>query len=100
MAYSSDYRQMILTKLKEGASFRELAEEYQLSPTTIQRWKKNPERKKRVFKPLKIDNELLKADVKAYPDDYQWERAQRFGCSQKSISRALKRIGMTLKKRR
>ncbi|WP_084601808.1 IS630 transposase-related protein [Suttonella ornithocola] len=66
----------------------------------MQRWKKNPERKKRVFKLLKIDNELLKADVKAYPDDYQWERAQRFGCSQKSIRRALKRIGMTLKKRR
>ncbi|SUO93476.1 IS630 transposase-related protein [Suttonella ornithocola] len=75
MAYSSDYRQMILTKLKEGASFRELAEEYQLIPTTIQRWKKNPERKKRVFKPLKIDNKLLKADVKSYPDDYQWKRA-------------------------
>ncbi|SUO94633.1 IS630 transposase-related protein [Suttonella ornithocola] len=87
------FLKLILTKLKEGASFRELAEEYQLSPTTIQRWKKNPERKKRVFKPLKIDNELLKADVKAYPDDYQWERAQRFGCSQKSISRALKKLG-------
>ncbi|WP_211268137.1 hypothetical protein [Suttonella ornithocola] len=41
MAYSSDYRQMILTKLKEGASFRELAEEYQLSSITIQRWKIN-----------------------------------------------------------
>ena len=98
MAYSSDYRQMILTKLKEGASFRELAEEYQLSPTTIQRWKKNPERKTRIFEPRKIDNDLLKADVRAYPDAYQWERAMRFNCSQKSISRALKRVGITQKK--
>ena len=98
MAYSSDYRQMILTKLKEGASFRELAEEYQLSPMTIQRWKKNPERKKRIFEPRKIDSDLLKADVQAYPDAYQWERAMRFNCSQKSISRALKRVGITQKK--
>lgn len=100
MAYSQDYRQMILSKLEEGASFRELAEEYQISTHTIQRWNKNPERKKRIFKPVKIDNDLLQADVEAYPDDYQWERAIRFGCSQKSISRALKRLGITLKKRR
>ncbi|MDN3454330.1 IS630 transposase-related protein, partial [Psychrobacter sp. APC 3350] len=49
MAYSEDYRQMILSKLEEGDSFRKLAAEYQLSPVTIQRWKKNPKRKQRVF---------------------------------------------------
>ncbi|WP_230586450.1 IS630 transposase-related protein [Gallibacterium anatis] len=63
MAYSQDYRQMILAKLEGGASFRELAEEFHLSTNTIQRWKKNPERKKRIVKPYKFDNELLKADV-------------------------------------
>ncbi|MDN3503495.1 IS630 transposase-related protein, partial [Psychrobacter sp. 5A.1] len=68
MAYSKDYRQMILSKLEEGDSFRELAAEYQLSPATIQRWKKNPERKQRVFRPLKIDNQKLIEDVATYPD--------------------------------
>ncbi|MDG6895842.1 IS630 transposase-related protein [Volucribacter amazonae] len=98
MAYSKDYRQMILAKLKGGASFRELAQEFQLSTNTIQRWKKNPERKKRIVKPDKIDNDLLKADVEAYPDDYQWQRAQRLGCSQNAICTALKRLGITRKK--
>ncbi|MDG6894426.1 IS630 transposase-related protein [Volucribacter amazonae] len=100
MAYSKDYRQMILAKLKGGASFRELAQAFQLSTNTIQRWKKNPERKKRIVKPYKIDNELLKADVEAYPDDYQWQRAQRLGCSPNAICTALKRLGITRKKRR
>ncbi len=49
MAYSKDYRQMILDKLDEGYSYRELAEEYQISTTTIQRWKKNIERKAYVY---------------------------------------------------
>jgi len=100
MAYSQDYRQMILAKLEGGASFRELAEEFQLSTNTIQRWKKNPERKKRIVKPYKLDNALLKADVETYPDDYQWQRAQRLGCSQNAICAALKRLGITRKKRR
>ncbi len=34
MAYSKDYRQMILSKLEAGYSYRELADEFQLSTTT------------------------------------------------------------------
>ncbi len=98
MAYSNDYRQMILAKLKEGSSFQELAQEYQISPTTIQSWKKNPERKKRISKPYKIDNDALRADVKAFPDDYQYQRAARFNCSQNGICNALKRLGISQKK--
>ena len=98
MAYSKDYRQMILTKLEEGDSIRQLAEEYQISTNTIQRWKKFPERKTRKFTPKKIDSDLLRADVAAYPDDYQHERARRFDCTQRGIGIALKRIGITQKK--
>ena len=98
MAYSKDYRQLILCKLEEGYSIQQLAEEYQISTNTIQRWKKFPERKKRQFTPTKIDDELLRADVDAHPDDYQHERARRFNCSQRAIGIALKRIGITQKK--
>ncbi len=98
MAYSKDYRQMILDKLEMGYSYRELVEEYQISATTIQRWKKNPEPK--VYKRVsyKIDNDALIADVKAHPDDYHYERARRFNCSDRGISKALKRLGITQKK--
>ena len=98
MAYSKDYRQMILSKLDEGYSFRELAEEYQISPTSIQNWKKRLERKQCKRVPSKIDNDALIADVKAYPDDYHYERARRFNCSDRGIGKALKRIGITQKK--
>ncbi|WP_442780644.1 IS630 transposase-related protein [Avibacterium sp. 21-599] len=47
-----------------------------------------------------IDNNLLKADVEDYPNDYQWQRVQRLGSSQNAIRFALKRLGITRKKRR
>lgn len=98
MTYSTDYRQMILDKLEEGYSYRELAEEYRISTTTIQRWKVQPEPKAYVYTVYKIDGEALKADVEAYPDAYQIERARRFNCDQRTIGRALKRLGITQKK--
>ncbi|WP_231858699.1 IS630 transposase-related protein [Xenorhabdus nematophila] len=48
--------------------------------------------------PTKISDETLIADVKNYPDDYQWERAKRLGVSQSAIHYALKRLKITVKK--
>jgi transposase len=98
MAYSLDYRRLILSKLESGASYRALARDYNLSKTTIQKWKKDINRKLRLSKPLKIDNDKLREDVAMYPDDYQHERAVRFNCSQRAIGIALKRIEITQKK--
>ena len=98
MAYSPDYRELIVSKLNEGATYRALERDYKLSRTTILKWKKDISRKLRVAKPTKIDNEKLKEDVELYPDDYQYERAVRFNCSQRAIGIALKRIGITQKK--
>ena len=89
---------MILSKVVEGDSVRQLADEYQISTNTIQRWKTYPERKSRKSTPNKIDDDKLRADVKIYPDDYQYERPRRFNCSQRGIGIALKRIGITQKK--
>ena len=49
--------------------------------------------------PSKIHDDALRADVEQYPDDYQYERAARFGCGKSSIGDALKRLGITVKKR-
>ena len=89
---------MILNKLEEGYSIRQLAEEYQISTNTIQRWKTFPKRRRRQFTPTKIDDDLLRADVDAYPDDYQHERDRRFNCTQRAIGITLKRISITQKK--
>ena len=41
--------------------------------------------------------ENLKIDVGLYPDAYQYERAERFGVSQRGIALALKRLGISYK---
>ena len=50
-------------------------------------------------KPSKVDDDALRADVEQYPDDYQYERAARFGCGTSTIGDALKRLNITVKKR-
>ena len=37
----------------------------------------------------------LREDVILYPDAYQYERAERFGVSQKAIDYALRRLRVT-----
>ena len=54
MAYSKDYRQMILAKLKAGETYRALSLEFGISKTTILNWKKQPERKVRASRTYKI----------------------------------------------
>ena len=36
--------------------------------------------------------------LEQHPDDYMYERAQRFGCSKSGIEAALKRLGISQKK--
>lgn len=98
MAYSQDFRQMILGKLEAGHSYRDLAYEYSISSTTIQNWKKQPERKQVLTRRRKIDLEALQRDVEQYPDDYQRERAVRFNCTQEAIRKALERLKISQKK--
>ena len=42
--------------------------------------------------------ELLGQDVGLYPDAYQYERAERLGCSRRGIGNALKRLKISRKK--
>ncbi|ULJ61929.1 IS630 transposase-related protein [Wielerella bovis] len=98
MAYSQDYRQMILTKLKSGQTYRELSLEFGISTRTIQNWRDKPERTVRTSYTHKIDLEQLAQDVKDYPDAFQRERAVRFNCTDRAIAKALKRLKLTRKK--
>lgn len=98
MTYSQDYRQMILAKLESGITYRTLEQEFNISKTTIQNWKKQLKRKIVTTCKGKIDMELLHQDVVQYPDHYQRERAERFNCTQRAIGIALKRLKITQKK--
>ena len=99
MTYSLDYRKQVLKSLDEGMTFAGAAEFYNLSPTTIQNWKRRVQSKAtRQTKPYKIPDDVLLNDVKEHPDDYQYERARRLNCSKTGIYHALKRLGISQKK--
>ena len=72
-------------------TFTQASEFYNLSPTTIQKWKKRLIPKiSRNTKPYKITDEALLQDIADYPDDYQYERVRRFGCSPTGICESVK----------
>ena len=99
MTYSLDFRMQVLKSIDDGMTFAEAAEFYNLSPTTIQNWKRRVHSKTtRQTKPYKIPNDVLLNDVKKHPDDYQYERARRLNCSKTGIYHALKRLGISQKK--
>jgi len=100
MSYPIHFRKKILAKLEEGQSIRAVAQHFEINKNTIVEWKKRIEIKRtRPRKPSKVDDDALRADVEQYPDDYQYERAARFGCGNSTIGDALKRLNITVKKR-
>jgi transposase len=100
MSYPEHFRKKILSKLEEGHSIRAVAQQFEIDKNTIVEWKKRIEIKRtRPRNPSKVDDDALRADVEKYPDDFQYERAARFGCGKSTIGDALKRLKITVKKR-
>jgi len=101
MTYSLDFRRKVLEiKEEEGLSLSGVAARFKISRNTVFKWSKNILARVGRNKPaVKIDMEALRHDVKVYPDAYQYERAERLGVSQTCIHFALKRLGVTYKKK-
>jgi len=106
MAYEKQFRQRVLSYMAEGHTQRATAELFGISTTTLKTWRRliktgegleiNPRRRK----PFKIDPEKLRAYVSSNPDAYVREIASEFGCVPSAIDKALKKLGITRKKRR
>ena len=101
MSYDIKFRQQVLrTREEKGWSFEQAGKHFGVGKQTVYNWSKRVEAVKRRVKPTtKIDMGDLKADIERYPDAYQYERAARFGVSQMGIWYALKRLGVTYKKK-
>ena len=106
MAYSIDYREAAIAYKQSGHTFKELKETFKITPHTYYQWLKLKEKtgslqfgnaKKRR---RKIDSDELKRAVEEKPDAYLRELAEKFHCSTTSIYKRLKRLKITLKKRR
>ena len=101
MTYSLDFRQKVFAyKAKKELTFEQTSEHFDIGIRTLFRWQSNIEPCSTRNKPAtKIDMEVLAQDVHDSPDDYQWERAARFNVTQPAITKALKRLNISYKKK-
>jgi len=105
MSYSKEIRIRALEYWEEGHTKEETAKVFKVSTSILQRWKSKLketgrlENKKRETTSPKIDLEKLKNYIKENPDKFQYEIAEKLGCSQAGICKALKRLKITRKKR-
>ena len=100
MSYPISFCQHVLSvRKKEGLTFEETSERFCVGIASLKRWSKRispkPYERKKI---RKLDPDKLAQDVLDRPDDYQYERAARFGVCQESIWQALRKLGVTHKK--
>ena len=100
MTYPACYRKKILAyKNKHNLSIREAAKHFKIGINSIVRWQIQPDPAKTKSRPpIKIPVEALRKDVEDYPDDFLYERAQRFGVTAVGVHLALKRLKLSRKK--
>ncbi|GFN47244.1 transposase [Candidatus Regiella insecticola] len=101
MTYPLKFRQHVLAiKEKEKLTYAKTASRFGVGMASLMRWNRRITPCTTHNKPAtKIDMEALAQDVATYPDDYQYERAQRFGVSAQGIRHALKRLRVSRKKK-
>lgn len=100
MTYGLSFRHKVFKiKASEGLTYEETAKRFGIGKTTLVRWHQRLTPLMNRNKPAtKVDMNILKQDIKDYPDAYQHERAERLQVSQAGIWYALKRLGVTYKK--
>ena len=99
--YDIRFRKKVLEiREKEGLSIRAVAKRFGISFRSIVSWLKTlePKVKRKPYK-TKIDYEALKEDIRLHKDSFYYERAHRLGASKSGIEYAMKRLGITYKKK-
>ena len=103
--YSKDLRERAIKYLLSGHSYRETAKTFSVGMPALGRWKKMLEEqgdfqdkpRRKFFR--KIDPKKLEEYLNEHPDAYLREIAGVFGCSIAAVSKAIKSMGYTKKKR-
>lgn len=94
MGYSKDFKDKVIEIMtRDQLSVRKAAQYFNVSTQSTVR-KPIPGR------PVKITEAQILADIEKYPDDYQYERAERLGVSTHAVFNALHKAGISRKKRR
>jgi len=92
--------------LEEGHTWAQAQATFKISTTAINSWRQKYKETGEIKdapmpprKPKKLDPEKLKAYMEEHPDAYLKEIGEAFGCSDTAVRKALRRLGMTRKKR-
>ena len=106
MAYSIDFRKRAIAFLDADHTGKELYEAFKIYPSTVNSWRKLLE-KTGSLEPQypqtragKIDLKELERALERSPDATLSEFAKQFNCTKQSVFTALKKLKITLKKRR
>jgi len=105
MAYDNKFKTKTIEYRKKGNSVRKTAEAFGISTNTLNTWlKEYDEHGEFIIKPkpannTKLTEQALLSYYEDNPDSYQDETAKHFGVTQAGVSKALKRLGITRKKR-
>jgi len=100
MAYSLDFRQRVFKiKQEEELTFEQVSKRFGVSMRSLFNWSNRIEPRATRDRPAtKIEMEKLEEDVRQRPDDFQYERAERFKVSPNAILYALRRLKISHKK--
>lgn len=106
MSYDNKFKKRVLAFLDKGHSQQETSVVFGIGTTTIKEWRKRSaagtlfDINVRRRQPKKIHPDQLQAYISSHPDAYLSEIASEFGCSSPAVHKALKKLGITRKKRR
>ena len=105
--YDKKFREGVIVFKESGATFTQLQATFGIDRKTFVAWVKLRDETGSVVvdrppqvRRRKIDKEKLKLAVQEKPDAYLEELAKPFKCSVQAVFYALKKMGITLKKRR
>jgi len=105
MAYNIKFKTRAIEYREKRNSVRKTAETFGISPNTLNTWLREYEGhgefliKLRPANRTKLTEEVLLAYYQDNPVSYQQEVADHFGVTQAGVSKALKRLNITRKKR-
>jgi len=102
--YSKEIKEKALTYRLTHRQ-KETCETFVISPTALKMWRRQQKNtgtlekspQKRRWRKIEPGDLLL--DVHRNPDDFNYERAERFNCSVEAIRKAMKKLKITRKKR-
>ncbi|GHV50491.1 hypothetical protein FACS1894216_02790 [Synergistales bacterium] len=106
MAYDKKFKKQAIAYKDTGHTFKELKEAFGICSDRYYRWKEllettgSLEDKKVCERKRKINKDELRKALEEKPDMYLYELAERFDCTVQAIFYALRKMKITLKKRR